>query len=138
MLVSEHDLLLWLLLFYIPFFVLCLQRLLRRKSGPRQQGIRHVMQQQRSQLPSISSARAFFNFFFLIAVLIIDPVLLTTDTTSLRTISGTGKWNGGVLAKNGLIYGVHCSNIDFFTDRFHRFLLWFQKAYQETPRMFLL
>ena len=39
------------------------------------------------------------------AVLIIDPFALTTDTTSLKTINGSGKWNGGVLANNGNIYG---------------------------------
>ena len=40
------------------------------------------------------------------AVIIIDPVTNTADTTSMTGLVGSQKWDGGVLAGNGLIYGI--------------------------------
>lgn len=43
-------------------------------------------------------------------VLIVDPILKTTDTTTLAGLPGTTKWAGGVLSPNGKIYCVPYSS----------------------------
>ena len=40
------------------------------------------------------------------SVLIIDPAAGTTDTSSMTVMAGNGKWNGGVLAADGKVYGM--------------------------------
>lgn len=40
------------------------------------------------------------------AVLVIDPVTDSLDTTSMHVSGGKRKWAGGVLANDGLIYGI--------------------------------
>jgi hypothetical protein len=47
--------------------------------------------------------------FNIASVLIIDPMVGTTDTTSMVGLSGSDKWMGGMLAPNGKIYAMPCN-----------------------------